>query len=67
MNSIPDVMVDMEGFDTDMAILYFKSRRYIKYFKSTSEILEVTLKYDIRTYVIIAKIALLTCFAGLSV
>ena len=54
MNSIPDVMVDMEGFDTDMAILYFKSRRYItyfkstsslpKYFQSTSEICEVPLK-----------------------
>ena len=44
---------------------HFKSTSSLpKYFKSTSEIFEVTLKYDIRTYAIIAKIAQLTCFAG---
>ena len=56
-------------FDTDMAILYFKSIVLQKYFL-TSKVLpkyfrnfEVPLKYETRTYVIIAKIAQLTCVA----
>ncbi len=57
-------------FDTDMAILYFKSTVLQKYFL-TSKVLpkyfrnfEVPLKFETRTYVIIAKIAQLTCVAG---
>jgi hypothetical protein len=59
-------------FDTDMAILYFKSIVLQKYFL-TSKVLpkyfrnfEVPLKYETRTYVIIAKIAQLTCVAASS-
>ena len=44
---------------------YFKSTSSLpKYFQSTSDIFEVTWKYDVRTYVIIAKKMQVTCFAG---
>ena len=43
---------------------YFKSTSSLpKYIQSTSGIFEVTWKYDIRTYVIIAKIKQVACFA----
>ena len=44
---------------------YFKSTSSLpKYFQSTSEIFEVLWKYAVRTYVIIAKIMLVMCFAA---
>ena len=46
---------------------YFKSTSSLpKYFQSTSEIFEVLWKYAVRTYVIIAKIMLVMCFADTS-